>query len=135
VQTKPSILDVIEAVRAHISADFPGVAAVEVQIELSNGRRYTLPIGGAKANDGHADDFSTATWLGKHYEFNFAQSQAVHLLWEAYEADSPSVNGAVLIENIETGSDRVSGVFKHHPAWGTMIVPGERRNTWRLRGK
>ena len=42
------------------------------------------------------------------------------------------LSGHTLLSAIESAS-RVSDLYEHHPAWNNLIVPGERKATYRLK--
>lgn len=54
------------------------------------------------------------------------------VLWEAWENKTPDVGDATLLEKSESESSRLRDVFKDHPAWNTMIVPGKTKGARRL---
>lgn len=99
----------------------------------------------------HSSDFRCVHWFGKHYSFSENQAKIVSLLWLCWENGPPYVSDHSLVsedgpsarqirlvskyrfldEIIPTpGTRRLTLLFKGHPAWGEMIVRGNRfRNT------
>ena len=80
----------------------------------------------------HSTDYASVNWQGQQYQFNKNQATCVRLLHEAWLEGTPYVLGHTLLSAIESAS-RVSDLFKHHPAWNHLIVPGERKATYRLK--
>ena len=80
----------------------------------------------------HSTDYASVNWLGQEYQFNKNQASCVRLLHEAWLKGTPYLSGHTLLSAIESAS-RVSDLFKHHPAWNHLIVPGERKATYRLK--
>jgi hypothetical protein len=77
-------------------------------------------------------DYASVNWLGQQYQFNKNQATCVRLLHEAWLEGTPYLSGDYLLREIESAS-KMSDLFKRHPAWGSLIVPGERRATYRLK--
>ena len=80
----------------------------------------------------HSPDYASVNWLGQQYQFNKKQATCVRLLHEAWFEGTPYLSGDYLLREIESAS-KMSDLFKRHPAWGSLIVPGERRATYRLK--
>jgi len=82
----------------------------------------------------HSLDFRSARWFGVNHTFTANQAVCVKLLWEAWERGTPDVGDASLLEAAEVSeSQRLRDVFKGHPAWGAMILEGEKKGTHHLR--
>lgn len=80
----------------------------------------------------HSSDFRSVQWHGVDYTFTATQAAIVKQLWEAYENGTPDVGGDTLLVNAESDTRRMADVFKKHPAWGSMIVEGSTKGTYRL---
>ncbi|MCK6465093.1 MAG: hypothetical protein L6Q93_09670, partial [Phycisphaerae bacterium] len=80
----------------------------------------------------HSSDFRSVQWHGVDYTFTATQAAIVKQLWEAYENGTPDVGGDTLLVNAESDTRRMADVFKKHPAWGSMIVEGTTKGTYRL---
>jgi len=80
----------------------------------------------------HSADFRSVTWFGEKYTFTANQAACIRLLWEAWENDTPELSGSVILETADIAQDRLSAVFRNHPAWGTMIRPGQTKGSYRL---
>ena len=66
--------------------------------------------------------------------FNFSPTQAliVAQLWEAREDGTCEVSQDTLLRRAGSDSTRLSGLFKNHPAWGTLIIQGQIAAHYRL---
>ena len=80
----------------------------------------------------HSPDFRSVRWFGKGYSFSAIQSDAVEVLWEAWENATPEVGQSYILQKIGSDCDHLKDVFKRHEAWGTMIQPGPKRGAFRL---
>jgi hypothetical protein len=83
----------------------------------------------------HSDDFCSVHWYGTDYVFTTTQRGCVRLLWKALDNGTPILSQQYILEHpdVEAESSRLSDLFKNHPAWGTMIVPGGSAGTFQLR--
>lgn len=80
----------------------------------------------------HSPDFHSVNWFGTRYEFTGQQAACVRVLWEAWKTGCPAVGGVTVLEAAGSDAERLLLVFRDHPAWGTMIVPGERKGNYQL---
>ena len=80
----------------------------------------------------HSPDFRSVIWFGQTYSFTANQAACVRLLWEAWENGTPELSGAKILEEADIDQDRLSAVFRDHPAWKTMIRPGHTKGAYRL---
>jgi hypothetical protein len=85
----------------------------------------------------HSEDFATVYWWGAEYHFTGNQAAAVAKLWEAWANGTPVIRQETA--TAATESRRLVDVFKckgrgMHDAWGTMIIPGPLKGTYRLQG-
>jgi len=80
----------------------------------------------------HSLDFRSVHWFGTDYSFTPNQAAAVKILWEHWENGTPEVGGDTLATNIESAARRARDIFKGHPAYNTMIIPGKTKGTFRL---
>jgi len=80
----------------------------------------------------HSPDFRSVYWFGQEYSFTANQAACVRLLWEAWENGTPELSGAKILEEADIDQDRLSAVFRDHPAWKTMIRPGHTKGAYRL---
>lgn len=80
----------------------------------------------------HGPDFSSVWWYGTYHTFSGTQAHVVKALWSAWLNGTPDVRQETLLSAAETERDRLAHVFRDHPAWGTMIVPGPLKGLFRL---
>jgi len=80
----------------------------------------------------HSADFRSVNWFGQEYTFTANQAACIRLLWEAWESGAPEVGGDTLLVEAESDQRRLSVTFRGHPAWGTMIRPGQTKGSYRL---
>ena len=80
----------------------------------------------------HSTDYASVTWGGQQYQFNKNQATCVRLLHEAWLKGTPYLSSHTLLSEIESAS-RMSDLFKRHPAWNSLIVPGARKATYGLK--
>jgi hypothetical protein len=121
--------------RTHYAED-----PIELRLLTGSGQkiRLSIPIAMADKNapNGHSEDFRSCRWQGVRYSFSPKQSLVVAKLWESYEDGIPDVSQAVLLEAAESDGNRLRSLFTNgadkHPAWGSMIVAGSGKGTYRL---
>lgn len=84
----------------------------------------------------HSPDFRSVRWRGEAYSFTRNQALCMKQLWEAWEAGTPEMDGITVTTVADVSQTRLVDVFKSkgsmHPAWGTVIVPGETKGSYRL---
>jgi hypothetical protein len=94
------------------------------QLESGETQRPTVP----------SIDFRSVRWFGKEYTFTANQALVVKVLWQHWEAGTPDVGDETLLEAVdrEAPPARLDVLFRKHPAWRVMVVPGETKGTHRL---
>lgn len=85
-----------------------------------------------QAGNAHTVDFRSVNWDGQFHTFTETQAACVRILWEAWEQGVPEMGQHAVLEAADSDQKRLDAVFAQHPAWGTMIVPGSTRGTFRL---
>jgi len=84
----------------------------------------------------HSGDFRSVRWFGTSYSFTKNQAACVKVLWAAWEAGTPELDGLTVVVRAEVSQARLIDVFrskgKPQPAWGTMIVKGKTKGAYRL---
>lgn len=85
----------------------------------------------------HSDDFRSVNWYGTEYTFTSSQAACVKVLWEHWERKTPEVSQHTVLTVADISGERLDNVFrnskgKQHSAWGTMIVRGTSKGTFRL---
>lgn len=93
-----------------------------------------------EASSSHSEDFSRCEWNGQRFDFTPGQAAAVKAIWEANGA---ALRLDALREAVGSSAEMfrldhlfrqrdADGRFVKHPAWGTMIVRGVKKGTYRL---
>lgn len=84
-------------------------------------------------------DGASVNWRGKSYSFTRTQAACVNLLCDRLRKGIPDVPQAYILETVESTARNLPAVFrsrhsptKYHPAWKDLIVPGQRKGTFRL---
>ena len=131
----PTAADVLRVIGAWVGTLETGSAPKRLLVRLADGRTLQLPfpvvsIGGPGRR--HSLDFCSVAWDGRVYVFTPNQTAIVKALWDAWEAGTPCVHGATLLEFADCKSNKMSDAFKGSPAWGTLIVEGPVKGTYRL---
>lgn len=80
----------------------------------------------------HSEDYRTCTWHGADFAFTPTQAKVIGVLWEAAENGVPDVSQETLLEAAGSEGNRLRDVFRNNPAWGTLIVAGATRGSFRL---
>ena len=91
------------------------------------------PLNPNRSRATHSEDFASVNWYGDYFEFTPAQRGVVAALWEAWKQGTPAVSQEALVDAAGLdGNAKLKNIFRGHPAWGTMIVPGTTKGTYRL---
>jgi hypothetical protein len=78
-------------------------------------------------------DFRSVRWSGQLYEFTTQQSACMKIYYQAWKKGVPAVSDGYVLTKIEAGDKtRINKIFAEHPAWDTVIIPGETKGTHRL---
>jgi hypothetical protein len=96
----------------------------------------TKPASSQEQPTDHGEDFTWVKWFGETYRFAFGnQSRSIALLWKDWEKDGLGLHEKTIGESVGSASDsfRLSDTFKDHPAWGSLIVRGDRKGIYRLK--
>ena len=80
----------------------------------------------------HSPDFRSVLTGGKQYSFTTAQAACIQILYEQWKKNTPGISGQYILLTIGYDSQRLSDLFKKHPAWGQLIISGNTRGTYRL---
>ncbi|NOX55286.1 MAG: hypothetical protein GXP27_12785, partial [Planctomycetes bacterium] len=97
-------------------------------------RTATASAGGRGNERAHGVDYRSVLWDGDTFTFTPLQAACVKILWEHREQGTPEVGEQTILTEADSDSNRLLNVFERgkHPAWGTLIVPGTRKGTFRL---
>jgi hypothetical protein len=111
---------------AHLLTGAPGVL-LGLPERVEDGK-VTGPCsaGGAVMEDiaepCHGKDFRSVNWFGEEYSFTPCQARVVKVLWEAWERGGLAVSYNDLQLAATVDSERMTDLFRRHPALNTMIV-------------
>jgi hypothetical protein len=78
----------------------------------------------------------SCVWGARKFFFTDMQGDIVRQLWRAFKNGTQDVSQGALLEKAGSGMDKpnLKKLFKGHEAWGTLIVPGATKGTYRLAG-
>lgn len=82
----------------------------------------------------HAKDFSSIKCPKGEFHFTPAQRPVIEVLWADWEQGGQGLgHGYLLEQHSRRGMTmRLRDVFKRNPAWGKIVVRGERKDVYRL---
>lgn len=137
-----NIDEILAAIAAYVTGRYAGEEPTELCVKISDGRQIVVPFpraarmpatapAAALPGSRHSVDYRSVQWEGREFVFSPNQAAVVKVLWEAMEDGTPEVGGDTLLEAAGSEAVRMRDVFRDHPAWGSLIVPGARR-TYRL---
>jgi hypothetical protein len=131
---------VVEAVVAWaLAAVSPEYLRDDVEVRVRAGRHTIfkamihpsqLAGGGAGPANGprrppftHSPDYRAVSWGEERFTFSPTQAGVVRQLWEAWERGEPGAGQEALLEGADSDARRLRDLFRHHLAWGRLIVP------------
>ncbi len=79
--------------------------------------------------------YRSVCWRGQTYSFSKTQAIAFGVLMRCWADGVPDVAGDYLLNAIDSDATNLCDLFRQHPAWNTIIVPGATRGTRRLEGE
>jgi hypothetical protein len=103
-----------------------------LQVDLMESYLKQIEQGQPENRAVHSPDFRSVVWFGTSYQLTENQAVCVGQLWEAWEQGTPEVGDTTLLDVADISGKRLNVVFREHPAWNTMIVPGNTKGTHRL---
>lgn len=131
--------EVFATIFEYVAKIHPGNRPERIKILLADGSKIDLkfpavfqPKPQAKPGIKHSIDFRSLSVNGQVYSFTPTQAAIVRLLVEAHENGTPDVSGDTLLEHCNSTSSQIKDVFRNNDAWGTLIVPGVSKGTYRL---
>lgn len=88
----------------------------------------------------HSPDFASVNWFGTLYEFTTNQAACIKVLWEAWQAGTPTLSQREILEAAGVSSERLDKVFEEkkqgklikNPAW-TDMIDSPKRGKYRLK--
>ena len=72
-------------------------------------------------------DCTSVVYRGEKFAFSKKQRSVVQALFRARDDGHDFMSQDALIEVAETKQNRLRDLFRDHPAWGTLILPGHER--------
>jgi hypothetical protein len=81
----------------------------------------------------YSPDYRSITFQGTSYTLTSKQAQIVGILHRAFVRGTPAVGKAAILGEIEAETSRIHDFFRNSPLWKTLVIPGERRGTYRLK--
>jgi hypothetical protein len=123
------IADVMEWVRLaydHLSSRYDP-ASDEAECQSKTMHKSKLSSGNT-----HSPCFRSVIWNGQSFALTKQQAACVKQYWQAYDKGTPALSDEHVLEEAQVSQDQIRHVFRHSPAWRTMIVQGEAKGTHRL---
>lgn len=80
----------------------------------------------------HSPCYTSVRWNGEEFHFSPNQASVIRLLHESYQQGVGEMSQHLLLTEIESKSRRLRDVLRRSGAWGTLVVHGERKGTFRL---
>lgn len=80
----------------------------------------------------HSLDFRSVHWYGLDLSNNPQQAAAFAILWDAAANGTHDVGGDAVCVQIGADGRRLDHIFRGHPAWGTVVIKGASRGSFRL---
>ncbi len=110
------------------------IARVEGGVLPARAAALGIKTGMGDNDVGHSDDFRSLKWFGETYSFTVNQAPVVKMLYENWQNGTPDVGNETLLSAVdhEFPPERLSVLFRDHPAWGTIIVSGTTKGTRKL---
>jgi hypothetical protein len=126
----------IEQQAMHLQAEIEAMELERVRQSTNPSRRATLESASIQPSVvppfEHSEDFRTVEFGGKSYNLTPRQAQVVQFLFEEREKRMPEVAKDRILETLGSPNSRLRDTFKNSGLWGTLILPGMRRGTYRL---
>jgi hypothetical protein len=113
-----SVADGVVKVVAEVQLQLPPPTTEEQLEAASRGVRY-------------ANDYSTVKWGDETFTFTKKQRRVVQALFAA-RREGHELHQQGLLDAADSDATRLRDLFRDHPAWGSMIAPGEDIGTYRL---
>jgi hypothetical protein len=80
----------------------------------------------------HSDDYRSVVFKGETHTLTSNQAQVVEILHNAYCSGIPDLGKDHVLEKLGTPASRLRDTFRKSKLWGTLIVFGAKRGTYRL---
>jgi len=121
-----------EGNRAGILMDF---GALDEQRQLAGTAEQSVVSQKNDSQSGftHSPDFRSVSLRGEQFSLTLMQAQAVQILFEAYQNETPEIGQAYILEELGSPSGRLQDIFRSRKeVWGKLIIPGKTKGTYRL---
>lgn len=69
---------------------------------------------------------------GAGYHLTERQARVVEILYRALQNGTPEVSHREIMKMLGTPNSKLKDSFRGSAAWGTLVVPGSTRGTYRL---
>jgi len=80
----------------------------------------------------HSDDYRSVVFKRERYTLTSNQAQVVEMLHNAFCSGIPDLGKDHILEKLGTPASRLRDTFRNSKLWGTLIVLGAKRGTYRL---
>lgn len=80
----------------------------------------------------HSEDFRSVFLRGREYTLTTQQAQIVEMLYDAHKNKTPDLSDDYILDRLGSPGSRFRDSFRNSDAWGTLVVSGKRRGTYRL---
>lgn len=120
-----------ESVQASVSASLEnGVVTVSAAVTLPPPTTEEQ-LQAASRGIRYSNDYAAVKWGDVTFSFSKKQRRVVHALMAAWR-DGQAAHQTSLLDAADSEANRLRDLFRDHPAWGTMIAPGEEVGTYRI---
>ena len=80
----------------------------------------------------HSIDFRFFKWGKTEFSLTPTQAACVRVLMEEWGNRTPEVGGETVLAGARSDAKRLQDVFRGHPAWRTLIIPGKTKGSYQL---
>jgi hypothetical protein len=80
----------------------------------------------------HSDDFRSVRAAGREFSFTPLQAEVVKILYRAHRNRASEVGWPDIRVQLDSEAQRMRDIFKRSDAWGTLIVQGRTKGSYRL---
>ena len=80
----------------------------------------------------HSDDFRSVKAIGREFSLTPRQAEVVKILYRAHRNRASEVGWPDIRGQLDSYPERMRDIFKRSDAWGTLVVPGRTKGSYRL---